>query len=271
MIDLSFIRHLWKRIHVDEVPALAAQLAYFFLLSLFPLLLFLITLVPYTPITQDDILRFFQDYAPGETMELIKGSLDDIMERDVKLLSIGVIGTIWTASNGINAVIRAFNKAYRVEETRSFLVSRAMAIMLTLAMIFVFLVALLLPVFGREIGIFLFTKLGMRSEFLSIWETLRWLISVLILFVVFTGLYWITPNKKLRCITALPGSIFATAGWVIVSWGFSFYVRNFGHYSAAYGSIGAMIVLLTWLYLSAYIIIIGGEINGYLSERQEGC
>lgn len=271
MIDLSFFRQMWQRIHEDEVPALAAQLAYFFLLSLFPLLIFLVTLVPYLPISEVDILGFFEDYAPGETMALLENSLADIMKRDGKLLSFGLIATLWSASNGINAIVRAFNKAYRVEETRSFIVSRGMAIILTFAMIFVFLIALILPVFGKEIGILLFAQFGLSEEFISIWNTFRWLISILILFIVFLGLYWIAPNKKITCTSGLPGSIFATAGWVIVSLGFSYYVSNFGAFTATYGSIGGIIVLMIWLYLSAYIIIIGGEINAYFSERKAGC
>lgn len=271
MVDLSFFRQMWHRIQEDDVPALAAQLAYFLLLSLFPLLIFLVTLVPYLPITEVDILAFFDDYAPGETMDLIRNSLEDIMEKDGKLLSFGLIATIWTASNGINAIVTAFNRAYRVKETRSFIVSRLMAIILTFAMIFVFLVALILPVFGKEIGIWLFANFGLREEFIHVWNMLRWLISILILFIVFLGLYWIAPNKKLTCISGLPGSVFATAGWVIVSIGFSYYVSNIASYTATYGSIGAIIVLMLWLYLSAYIIIIGGEINAYFSEKKAGC
>ncbi|WP_210364090.1 YihY/virulence factor BrkB family protein [Bacillus sp. REN3] len=270
-VNISFFRKIWHRIGEDDVPALAAQLAYFLLLSLFPLLIFLVTLLPYLPITEVDILNFLHDYTPAQSMELIESSLEDIMDRDPQLLSIGLIATIWSASNGINAIVRAFNKAYRVEETRSFFVSRLMSIILTFAMIFVFLVALLLPVFGKEIGTWLFAQFGLTEEFLSVWNMFRWLSSIVILFVVFLGLYWIAPNKKITCISGLPGSIFATAGWVIVSLGFSYYVSHFGRYTSTYGSIGAIIVLMIWLYLSAYIIIIGGEINAYFSEEKEGC
>ena len=271
MVDISFFRHMWQRIQEDDVPALAAQLAYFFLLSLFPLLIFLVTLVPYLPISEVDILGFFDDYAPGESMDLIKNSLEDIMQKDGKLLSFGLLATVWSASNGINAVVMAFNRAYRVEETRSFIVSRLMAIFLTFAMIFVFLVALILPVFGKEIGSWLFANFGLKEEFLYVWNMLRWVISILILFIVFLGLYWIAPNKKLTCVSGIPGSIFATGGWVLVSLGFSYYVSNFASYTATYGSIGAIIVLMNWLYLSAYIIINGGEINAYYSEKKAGC
>lgn len=265
----GFFPLLWTRIGRDDVFGLAAQLAYFFLLSLFPLLIFLVTLLPYLPITQQDLLSVISDFAPGQTMHLIETNLAEIMnQQNGKLLSFGIIATIWSASNGINAIVRAFNQAYEVEESRPFLIARGMAILLTFGMVLVFIVALLLPVFGRQIGLFLFTELGLSEQFLTAWNTFRWLVSSLILLVVFICLYWLAPNKKFKCIKALPGAIFATVGWILSSLAFSFYVSNFGNYSATYGSIGAIIVLMIWFYLSGIIIIIGGEINALISKME---
>jgi membrane protein len=129
----------------------------------------------------------------------------------------------------------------------------------------VFILALILPVFGREIGIFLFSQFGFKKEFIQVWDTLSWLVSAIILFLIFTGLYWVAPNIKLRCRSAFPGAAFATIGWIISSLGLSFYVANFNSFSFMYGSIGAIIVLMTWLYISAFIIILGGEINAFYS------
>ncbi|EKN63664.1 ribonuclease BN [Neobacillus bataviensis LMG 21833] len=264
----SLIRLLWHRIEEDDLPGLSAQLAYFFLLSLFPLLIVIFTLLPYLPIPHPDMLGIIQDFAPNEAMNLIEKNLNEIMaHRNGGLLSFGIIGTIWSASNGINAVVRAFNKAYNVKESRSFIVSRGMAILLTFGMIFVFLLAIVLPVFGREIGLFLFSKLGYTSEFIKLWNTLSWLVSALILFLIFSGLYWIAPNVKIRCRSAFPGAAFATLGWILSSIGLSFYVGNFSNYSLTYGSIGTIIILMIWLYISAFIIIIGGEINAFYSEK----
>lgn len=267
----SIFLDLWFRVNEDDVSGLASQLAYFFLLSLFPLLIVIVTLLPYLPISEVDLLGVIRDFAPEETMMLIESNLREIMaNHNGKLLSFGVIGTIWSASNGINAVVRAFNKAYDVKESRSFLKARGMAILFTFAMIFIFILALLLPVFGKEIGLFLFSEFGLSTEFLAIWNTLRWLVSSIILFIVFTVLYWMAPNKKIKCMSVIRGAIFTTIGWIVTSLAFSYYVGNFGNYSATYGSIGAIIVLMIWLYLSGFIIILGGEINAYYSRR-EGC
>jgi membrane protein len=151
-----------------------------------------------------------------------------------------------------------------VEETRSFIVARGMAILLTVAMVFVIVVALLLPVFGREIGLFIFSNFGFSEQFLTIWNTLRWLVSGMILFIVFTALYFVAPNKRLHIKDGLPGAFAATIGWIVASLAFSYYVGNFANYSATYGSIGGVIVLMIWLYLSGMIIILGGELNALL-------
>src|SRR4051812_19136992 len=136
----SLLRLLWHRIEEDDLPGLSAQLAYFFLLSLFPLLIVLFTLLPYIP--HQDMLGIIRNFAPAEAMQLIERNVNDIMtHQNGGLLSFGIIGTIWSASNGINAIVRAFNKAYNVKESRSFIVSRGMAILLTFGMIFVFILA----------------------------------------------------------------------------------------------------------------------------------
>ncbi|WML49867.1 YihY/virulence factor BrkB family protein [Neobacillus sp. PS3-34] len=272
-IKPTLLKQLWHRIQEDDLPGLSAQLAYFFLLSLFPLLIFLFTLLPYLPIPHQDIMGIIRGVAPKEAIALIDKNLKDVMtHHSGGLLSVGIIGTIWSASNGINAIVRAFNKSYDVKETRSFIVARGMSILLTFGMIFVFLLALLLPVLGKGIGMFLFSYLGLTKQFLTVWGALRWLVSALILFLVFTVLYWIAPNMKMRCKSAFPGAIFATLGWIVASFAFSLYVGHFANYANTYGSIGAIIVLMVWLYLSAFIIIIGGEINAFYSERhKENC
>ncbi|TYR79193.1 YihY/virulence factor BrkB family protein [Priestia megaterium] len=266
---ISFLKELTVRIHNDELPSLSAELAYYLLLSLFPFLIFLITLIGFLPIQAPDLLDLVEDIAPEQAMYMIESNLENVIgTHNEKLLSFGIIATMWSASNGINAIVRAFNRAYRVEENRPFLVERGMAVLLTFAMIFVIIVALLLPVFGHMIGLYLFSTFGLSEKFLSLWAASRWIISGLILFIVFVGLYYFAPNKKLLLSNVIKGAAFATVGWTLVSSVFSYYVNNFGNYSATYGSLGGIIVLLIWLYLSGMIIVIGGEINAIFYEKR---
>lgn len=267
---MSFFKELLKRFLHDEVAGLSAQLAYFFLLSLFPFLLFLITLIAYLPLTQEDVLGTISEFAPGESVAIIEESLNQIIEqKNGGLLSFGVIATLWSASNGINSIVRAFNRAYGVEETRSFFASRLMAIFLTIAMVFIIVLALLLPVFGREIGLLISSHFGLSTEFLTLWNTLRWFLSAIILFIVFTALYFFAPNKHLHIKDGIPGAFAATIGWILVSLAFSYYVGNIANYSATYGSIGGIIVLMIWFYLSGMILIFGGELNAMLYKRKK--
>lgn len=271
MINLTFIREMARRFHEDEIPRLSAELAYFFLLSLFPFLIFLFTLLAYLPLPHEDVLSLVRQYAPEEAIHLIEANIHKIMDyQNGKLLSLSIIGAIWSASNGMNAIVRAFNRAYDVEENRPFFIARGVSILLTFGMIFVIIVALLLPVFGKTIGLFLFSEFGFSHTFLTIWNAFRWAVSFVILFIVFTALYYFAPNKRLCYADVVRGALFATIGWIITSLAFSYYVGNFANYTAMYGSLGGMIILMVWFYLSGMIIILGGEMNAIFDCERKG-
>ena len=263
----TILKHLYEKIKEDEITGLAAQLAYYFLLSIFPLLIFTITLLPYFPVTTQDIISMLEAYVPTESVELLESSLSTVMEnRNGGLLSFGILATIWSASNGINAIIRALNHAYDVEESRSFIVSRALALVLTVAMIIVVVVSLLLPIFGKMILSVVFDFLGFEPSFM--YTLLRWTISIAVTTFVFTMLYWLGPNLKLPIKWAWPGALFSSIGWALSSLAFSFYVNSFANYSSTYGSLGGLIVLMLWFYISGLVIIVGGEINAVLRHNR---
>ena len=258
---------LFKNFTEDEVTSLSAQMAYFFLLSLFPLLIFLVTLVGYFPFDAASLIADLSGYIPGEAMSLIESNLEQVVDASGGgLLSIGIIGTLWSASNGINAVMRSLNKAYDVEENRSFLVGRLIAILLLVSMLILILVALLLPVFGRAIGVYIFSFFGASETFIDVWNMLRWVISSSVFFVVFLYLYRLAPNAKVYIKDTLYGALFATLGFQLASFGFSFYVNNFGNYTATYGSLGGIIIMMFWFYITGIVVITGGEINALTAK-----
>ncbi|PAV28165.1 ribonuclease [Virgibacillus profundi] len=262
-----FGKKLFQRIMETDVFGLAAQLAYFFLLSLFPFLLFLLTLIGYLPIDDQSVIDVLANIAPAQIMDLINTNISGLVNnQNGGLLSISIIGTLWAASNGVNALTRAFNKAYEVDEDRSFIVARLIAIIVTIGMVTIICIAFLLPIFGRMIGVYLFSFFGLSEGFIAIWETLRWLISSVIFFIVLLALYKLAPNFKIYFKNAVWGALFATVFWQIASMGFSYYVSTIGNYSATYGSLGTVIVLMIWFYLSGIIIMIGGVINATIRE-----
>ncbi|AZV48588.1 ribonuclease [Bacillus halotolerans] len=267
---MNFLKELFGRYTLHEGQSKSAELAYFFLLSLFPFLIFMLTLTAYLPISTDDVLGVVKQYAPGSAMSLVESITHQTLnDRNGGLLSFGIIAALWSASNGMNAIVRSLNHAYEVEENRSFIIVRLTSIFLTIAMVFTILVALLLPVFGRQIGMLAADFVGASDLFLSIWTAIRWGVSPLVLLIVFSALYVIAPNKKLSLRFVMPGALFAAIGWIVVSTLFSFYVSTFANYSATYGSIGGIIVLMIWFYLSGILIILGGEINALLHKRKK--
>lgn len=271
--SINWVLDLYRRIIRHDSLGYSAQLAYFFLLSLFPLLITMFSLLSYLPLKTEDIMYFISDFAPGETITFIDSTLDTLLEKhNGGILSFGIIATLWAASNGMNAIIRAMNLAYEIDDDRPFFIVRGLSVLLTIVMIAVFIIALLLPVFGKHIGIYISSKFGYTDQFIDTWNTIRFSLSSVILFIVFSAVYFLTPNRKMKCATVVPGAVFSTIGWILASLGFSFYVNNFGNYTFMYGSLGVIIVLMIWFYITGAVLIIGGEINGLNEEyKRKNC
>ncbi|ALS22906.1 MULTISPECIES: YihY/virulence factor BrkB family protein [Paenibacillus] len=258
----DFLVEFWNQLVQDDVLSLAAQCAYYFLFSLFPFLIFIMSLLGYLPITAHDVLLLIKEYIPSGAAAGIEEQLKDVLEfKRGGVLSFGLIFSLVTASAAMHAIVLAVNKAYGLPPRKSFIHSRMLAIALTAGMLMVVASALLLSVFGQLIGEWMNTRLHLPWSQIQLWNVLRWVIHFVILFLVLTAVYYIAPNTCLTCKDVLPGAIMAAVGWQLTSWGFSYYVNHFGHYSATYGSLGGVIVLLSWFYISALLIVAGGELN----------
>ncbi|WP_053363770.1 YihY/virulence factor BrkB family protein [Bacillus sp. FJAT-27251] len=267
---LRYGKKVFREFQNDQATGLAAQQAYYYMLALFPMLILLVAIVPYLNIQPESALQFVDDALPPEAAELLRDNvLRIVTERNGGLLTFGIIGTIWSASNGMNAFIKAMNTAFDVEETRSFIKARLISILMTFALILAFVVALLLPVFGRVILDFLTSLLPISGGMEILLAIMRWVIAFTIIIAVLVLLYRVAPNKKYPWKHVLPGAIFATIMWQLISLGFSFYVSNFGNYSATYGSIGGVIVLMLWLFLTGLALVIGGEINAVYHHEKD--
>lgn len=264
---LFFIKSIYCRFFDDDVPGLSAQLAYYLLLSLFPFLILAITLF-ITWVSQEQLIAFIQKYVPAQSLDVIRDNIPDGSKSN-KIISFGVIATLWPASSSIIAMMKAMNRAYDVQESRHFIKARLIALLLTFAMIFMLVIAILLPVFGHAIGHLAFAKIGYTYAFELIWNYIRWVFSSLVIFIVILIIYYVAPNQRMYLKRIWKGALFATITWQLVSLGFSFYVNNFGNYTATYGSIGGIIVLLLWFFLSGMILIIGGEVNAILALMRE--
>ncbi|WP_424765636.1 YihY/virulence factor BrkB family protein [Paenibacillus sp. sgz302251] len=263
---MQFFKCLYCRFRDDDVPALGAQVTYYLILSFFPFLIFMVSLFSYVQLSGDGVIAEFIRLLPAETGDTINGIMLEVVDNSSgALLSIGMVATLWSASNGINAIIKGINKAYDVEENRPFWKVRSISFAATLVLAVVIMLVMLLLIFGKVIGGYIFKWMNYPAGFESIWSFLKYAIPIVAMIGVFSLLFWIVPNRKLRFKEVVPGALFTTFGWIVTSLMFQFYINNFGNYSKTYGSIGSIIVLLIWLYISSNIIIVGGEINATLA------
>ncbi len=261
----EFLEELYKRVQENETTARGAQLSYFFILSIFPFLIFLITLIDYTPLPRQDSLEQLSLLLPEAAFIIVSQIISEVAAADnFTLFSFGILATIWTASRGISVLIRSINRAYNITESRSFFRLNAIGILATFVMALVILFTLLFLVFGKVIGELAFQYLGFEEIFHIVWSLLRYAIPILIISVSFTLLFLYSPNYPLQLRHVYPGVILSTLAWIATSQAFAFYVNNFGNFSRTYGSIGGMIVFMLWFYISSVVVLLGGEINATL-------
>ena len=259
-------KNIINKIMEDEVPALASQLSYSLLLSFFPFLIFLMTLLGYSSIDNEYILLELKAILPNSAYELVYNTIIEILStRDGNLLYFSIIFTVWTSSTGFRAVIKGINKAYDEKEKRSLLKVFLISILSTLSLGFLIILTVFFLVFGQLIGLYLVQKFKMGSLFYLTWNIIRYVIILSSLIATFALMYKFIPSRKLKWKEVMSGAIFATVGWLLSSFVFSYYVNNFANYSRIYGSIGAVIILMIWLYLTSIIIILGGELNAFIS------
>lgn len=263
--SIDFAQSLYCRIQDDEVPAMGAQLTYYLILAFFPFLIFVIAVLSFTDLSVQNVIHYIQLVLPEMSASTITDAFAEIQQsRSGSLLSFGLLITLWSASNGISAVMKALNKAYDAEETRPFWKVKAISLVFTIVLAVVIVSSFVMLVFGRVIGDKLYKFTQLPGSFDQIWAVAQFALPIVMMIVVFALLYLFIPNLKLKFKEVIPGAVFSTFGWIAISLLFSFYVNNFGSYSKTYGSIGGIIVLLTWLYLSSITIVLGGEINAVL-------
>jgi membrane protein len=263
----ELLRRVWREARQDILFNRAAAMAFYFLFSLFPLLLFLTALLGIfsqrgTEL-RDDMLSYLSRVAPVSASALIYETVDEIGKASSGgKLSFGFLLALWTASSGVVAIIEALNAAYDVKESRPWWKERLLAIGLMLAIAVLVVTALLLVLYGGDIAEALAASLGFGAVFTVAWKILQWPIVLAFVLAAFILVYYFGPNvhcQKLRWI--VPGAAVSLSVWLLVSFGFRIYLRYFNTFSATYGSLGAVIILMAWFYLTSLAILIGGEIN----------
>lgn len=263
----AIITDFMNNIAKKNIGAYAASTAFFSFISTIPALVLVCYILPYTPLTQVDLLLAIQEIMPDTVLPMISQIVSEVYKEQTLAISISTILLIWTAGKGMMALIQGLNVINDEEEKRNYFVIRLVASLYTLGMIVAILVSLFLMVFGETIFeelkayLILVPYVSIAIELLI---NFRSLVVIGILTIVFTFIYWLVPNKKMRYKKQLPGALFAAVLWYAFSYVFSLYVDIF-HGFSVYGSLTFVVVIMLWFYFCMYIILIGAQINQYFS------
>ncbi|HMQ30987.1 MAG TPA: YihY/virulence factor BrkB family protein [Chloroflexaceae bacterium] len=255
----------------DDMGTYASALAFQVLLALFPFLIFLIALLGFLQ------LSAFFDYLreqsavllPDQASAQINQVIGEVEQREGGLLSFGIILAIWAASGGVRGLMHALNIAYDVEEGRAAWKRMLLSVVYTVALAALLIAALALMILGPQVMGWIAAQVGLEQLFVTIWSWARWPVIILLLMIVVAMIYTALPNVRQPFRLITPGSVLAVLVWVVASLGFSLYVQNFANYSATYGSLGAVVILLFYFSLSSAVLLFGAELNAVLLRRRE--
>lgn len=268
----QFLIELKNEISEDNLSNGAAALAYYLTLAIFPAIILLMTIIPYLPIQNVDqaIMDMLSQALPREAYDMVANVVTEVTNsRHGGLLSFSVLGTLWAASAGMYAVMQQLNITYDVKEGRNFVRARGTALLLSLAFGMLVIGAFSLIVFGGIIQDWLGNKFGFSEALLDVFAGFRWLVIVLALLLAFAMIYRYAPDVEQKFLFITPGSVMGVLLLVVASLAFTYYASNFGNYSKTYGSIGAVIILMLWLYIAGLVILLGSEINALIEHHSD--
>lgn len=263
-----FVRDVFGSADQHRTFDTAAQLAYWAVLSLFPFTIFLLTVIGFLPLSGLDAELMVNVYRflPGDAAKLIDSIVHEVLHRPRRgLLIVSLLGGLWTASGGVAALVKALNRAYGVEETRPFWIVKGEALITTLLGAVLAIVGIAAAVIGPGIVRWMSSWFGARRTFEVVWAQARWPLSVVAMMILLAFVYWVLPNVRRRFRLISPGEVFAVLTWQLALYLFKLYFVRFPA-ALTYGTLGAAIVMMTWFYFAAIIVILGGEINAAIDR-----
>jgi membrane protein len=266
----GFFQRLYRKYADHAVADSAAVLGYYFVFSLFPFLFFLATLTAFIPQARasvDTLLERARAFLPSAAMGIIGPHLRGLVTSSrPRLLTLGLAAALYSASRGVNAVRTALNRAYDVKETRPLWKTELIAFGVTIAGGLLLLVGIAVLVAGGSAGQWAARHLYIADEYVAVLSWIRWPITTIAIMLVAALTYYLLPDVEQKFKFITPGSVIGTLVLFVASWSFGVYVSHFGSYNVTYGSIGGVIVLLTWFYIIGFILLMGGEMNAILEQ-----
>ncbi len=261
------IKSFINKINADGISALSAHAAFFIVLSFFPFVMFLLTLLSYIPFFSELPASFEFEFLPKAVSGMIVQAFTELSKRaNGTILSVTVVLSVWSASRGILSLTRGLNSIHNIRETRNYFVTRLLATLYTLLLAVLLLVMMLIFVFGNQITLWFMERFPQIGDFALLIISLRTAVGIGVLIFFFLLMFISLPNRKTGILRELPGAVIAAAGWVGFSFLFSFYVDNLSNYTAIYGSLTTIVLCMLWLYACMYILYIGAEVNAVLDN-----
>lgn len=257
-IGYDFGKHMSKK----NISAFAASTAFFLFLSLIPMLMLLCAVIPYTPVTEANLLRVVTNIAPDTMDALLSGIITEVYDKSIGIISVTAIVTLWSAGKGILALMRGLNAINDVEENRNYVLLRIVASLYTIMVVILMLISLIIMVFGNTLVNIIEGQIPQTAYLFDILMHFRMLVVWFVITMIIALMYTYMPGAKLGFKMQLPGATVAAVGWSIITWGFSVYVDEFNGFSA-YGSLTTIIILMLWLYACMYIVMAGAFLNRY--------
>ncbi len=246
----------------QNISAYAASIAFFFFLSIVPMLMVICMVIPYTPLTEENLVQAVTDITPDKVDPVVEGLIADVYDKSAGILSVAVIATLWSAAKGVMALMQGLNAVNGVDEKRNYFVIRAVACLYTVVMLIVVILSLFINVFGNQLVNLALHRIPQLQRLVAFLMHFRFLVVWAVLTLLFATVYAFMPDDKLRFREQIPGATFAAVVWSVFSWGFSMYVDYSNSYGI-YGSLAIIIIILLWMYFCMYIIMIGAYLNRY--------
>lgn len=257
-----------KRLRESCISAFAGQAALFIIISFFPFIMLLISLIQFLPFTLEEVQQFTVDFLSPTLNDFLVSIIKEIISKSsISIISITSVTVLWSASKGFLAIIRGLNSVYSVDEKRGYVKLRLTTVLYTIVTLVIILVTLGLLVFGSTINNWIVELIPQLSQMSPVTLTVRWLIGLCMLILFFMFIYTVIPERKTRFVNELPGAVFSSFGWLIFSGLYSFYIDNLANYSYIYGSLTTVVLLLLWLYFCMYILFLGAAINNALQDK----
>lgn len=265
---ITLIMRFMKKIGRDRVRAHAAEAAFFIIMSVFPILMLLLTLLRYTTLTTEQIIFTIEELTPFAITQELQPVVDSIFNQSTALVPWTALVAVWTAGKGILGLSDGLNSIFQIEETKNYFVTRFRCACYTVVMVLALTVSLFILVFGYSIETYLLKKIPLLTAYQDELTVLPTSVALLILLVLFTVLYTFLPNRRMRFFHQIPGAVFTAVSWGLFSYVFAIYLKYAGNMSGLYGSLTTLIVVMLWLYSCMYLLFIGAEINHYLANPE---